>query len=715
MIVKKIPARRDSRHGGSRRAKHVRNLVDYMRSPDKDDDLKEYLVAYMASAGLDHGPERLLHIGARNFVCDGLDEQRAEMMAVAQAAVRSANPVDHWLLSWREGEFPSVRQVDEAVEMFVDELGLAQHQCIYALHGDTHNRHVHIALNRYNQETGKVQTINKGFFLEAAHKAVARIVDRFGWQPEAEARYVMAFGQPILSAPARKKMENGRRPLLLGAAAYEVRTGYRSAQRIAQEEALPILSQASTWADVHAALAARGITYEKKGSNGAVISVGDDNVNASNVSRNITITRLQKRLGEYEPRDPAILVVERDGGTDRFPDAFRADEYRKEVTRWQKASPEQRKSLRLRRPPSDLETWLHLANEHAAAEGWRHRKFSLDEMDAIVADYPLRGDIQQEVEGFRPHRCASGIRYARENSGSAFVECENRIVIIPALAAVAKSRPIAACGEPGREATAKGVGWRESDSLLGGGFLVGLDDDSVQGSVAGSGSHPSSNVAQLITTHAVDADVGYTFLRPGRPARRDDVILGALKLAISKSGCEVRFHGSEAFRQQALEVAKRNDLVHHVDQSSVAVESREPRKERRLAPVTPVSERADASRRRVAREAAAAMSGLRHGPADVRGSATTKPSNTELSGRSVTGVRPPQGSQPPTASPNMSGNSLRDVDKSDPASNLSSGSMGEASAAKRAAAKAALRRYSKGPSDVSSGQINQRARGGNER
>jgi hypothetical protein len=83
--------------------------------------------------------------------------------------------VQHWLLSWRQGEHPGAAQSDEAVRIFLDELGLADHQWIYALHRNTDNSHLHLAINRVHPETERVVTVNGGFDIEVAHRSIARI------------------------------------------------------------------------------------------------------------------------------------------------------------------------------------------------------------------------------------------------------------------------------------------------------------------------------------------------------------------------------------------------------------------------------------------------------------------------------------------------------------------------------------------------------------
>jgi hypothetical protein len=88
--------------------------------------------------------ERLLHAGSRNFVTEEFNSQRAEMVGLALTAIKSPQPVCHWILSWKESETPSSEQVEQAVDIFLKEFGFTQNQTLFAIHGDTDNRHVHV-------------------------------------------------------------------------------------------------------------------------------------------------------------------------------------------------------------------------------------------------------------------------------------------------------------------------------------------------------------------------------------------------------------------------------------------------------------------------------------------------------------------------------------------------------------------------------------------
>jgi hypothetical protein len=284
VIVKKVGTSKTA--APKSKASNVRALLDY--------------IAGLTASG---AGEKVEHRGALNLLNIDHDGQVREMIDLAEIARRSPQPVQHWILSWREGEQPTRAQADEAVGMFLAEMGLSEHQAVYALHRDTHNCHVHVAVNRVHPLTEKVVTVNNGFDLEVAHRAIARIELRQGW--EREARGLYAVDPSGRAERLRPRHQAERRPSGR-AQGLEERTGERSAQRIAIDEAAPIIRQARTWRELHEALADQRMRYEKKGS-GALLWVGEQPVKASAVGRDCSMAALRKRLGEFEPA-PSIPV-----------------------------------------------------------------------------------------------------------------------------------------------------------------------------------------------------------------------------------------------------------------------------------------------------------------------------------------------------------------------------------------------------------------------
>lgn len=281
MIVKKIESDRVKPKGDS-----IRDLTDYIAAPHTVNP-----------------QEKVLYAGGRGFLCSDHKSQQAEMVALASEAFRSLNPVDHFILSWREGEQPSLEQIEEIVTIFLTEPGLKGHQVLYGLHQDTDNLHLHLAINRVHPASIKVVEVNKGFDLEAAHQAIARIEHVQGWEREANGRYVVLENGNLGREPGQPEAprQPGQRKRDM-----ENRTGEKSAQRIAIEEAAPLVQQAKSWDELHQALAARGMRYERV-QRGAVIFVNEVGVKAGSADRLTSLPQLQKRLGPYEPAPPTTL------------------------------------------------------------------------------------------------------------------------------------------------------------------------------------------------------------------------------------------------------------------------------------------------------------------------------------------------------------------------------------------------------------------------
>lgn len=243
MIIKKVPTSKAATPKS--KARNVRALADYIAGPHAGGD-----------------GEKVEHRGALNLLNIDHDGQVDEMTDLAETARRSPQPVQHWIMSWRQGEQPTPAQANEAVAIFLNEMGLGRHQAICALHRDTQNCHLHLAVNRVDPDTEKVVTVNNGFDHEIAHRAIARIEHLQGWQREDRALFVVRPDGDLERAQTRGERE--RQPSNR-ARDFEEREGERSAQRIALEVAAPIIREAGSWDELHEALGREGFRFERKG------------------------------------------------------------------------------------------------------------------------------------------------------------------------------------------------------------------------------------------------------------------------------------------------------------------------------------------------------------------------------------------------------------------------------------------------------------------
>lgn len=301
------------------------------------------LIAYILQPQDDKGQDKLSYHGAKNFFAGTAKGQTEEMVHLAAESVRSPMPVTHWCLSWQENEQPSHEQIDEAVDIFLQRMGLEGHQVIYAQHKNTGHCHVHIVVNRTNPDTLKTIQPHRGFEIEAAHRIVAELVDKQGWSPKAKARYRVNEDDEIVRNITELFTTSVKKSST--AADFESNTGEKSAERIAQEQGHRAIGKADSWAEPHQNMQKVGLRFEKKGS-GAVVFVGDVAVKASSIDRHFGLSKLCKRLGEYEPGDYAPDMKPPE--PEPVSKTIALDEWR-EYRALQKAEAEERREERARR------------------------------------------------------------------------------------------------------------------------------------------------------------------------------------------------------------------------------------------------------------------------------------------------------------------------------------------------------------------------------
>ncbi len=282
MIVKRVRANKVKG-----KDEHIAHLVRYITNNKDDAEVSDHKVG---------------HIITRGFISTDLPTQVKEMKWLAAECVRSKVPINHYVLSWKEGELPSAHQCEEAVDLFVNHLGLTGCQVIAALHTDTHNRHLHIAVNRIDQETFAALEINKGFDREAAHQAIAIIEHLQGWVPEKNARFSVGPDGELIN---NKKQQAQKQRIPAAANDFEIRTGERSHARAAIDAANDVFKEADSWSALHRRLHGLGMKYTRVGS-GAVIEFEGEVLKASTVSRLASLPKLQKKLGQFEPAGEGI-------------------------------------------------------------------------------------------------------------------------------------------------------------------------------------------------------------------------------------------------------------------------------------------------------------------------------------------------------------------------------------------------------------------------
>jgi hypothetical protein len=310
-----------------------------------------------------------------------------EMESLALENTRSADPVFNCILSWRENEIPSHEQADEAVKIVLNELGLEGCQVHYALHRNTENLHLHICVNRIDPETYKARDPAHGWTKKALERSARKIELAQGWEVERSGRYVVTPDGEILE----KASDRGGDEVKLSQTArdIEAHTAAKSAERIAQETAAPIIRESKSWDEVHKRLADRGIAFERKGS-GAILRIGDTAIKASQAGRDISLSKLEKRLGAYRDRDCSVSLrspepIERVEAVPKVKGAWAR--YQEEKANYFKAKKEAFSELTRRQREEREILSKSQRRERSAlfAVSWRGRGAELNQRRSVIA------------------------------------------------------------------------------------------------------------------------------------------------------------------------------------------------------------------------------------------------------------------------------------------------------------------------------------------
>ena len=286
MIIKHQP-----RRGSDSPTRYIQDLINYVSKPEAP-----------------NRQEKCVHFIARNFMTTSLIAQQLEMTALATSG-RAKQPIEHFILSFKQSEIPTSKQVDEAVHILLDEFRMKKHQVMYGLHQDTDNVHCHVVINRVDPVTEKSIEINKGLTHIACARAAARIEHAQGWQPEPNALFTVMENGKVAKL---QRGESKRVKLNSEAQRFEARQGEKSVQRIAAERALPVLLHALSWDELHVGLNEIGMRFEKAGA-GAKLLYGEIAIKPSSLHKNASLGNLQKRLGGFEEATlPANTALEAD-------------------------------------------------------------------------------------------------------------------------------------------------------------------------------------------------------------------------------------------------------------------------------------------------------------------------------------------------------------------------------------------------------------------
>jgi len=212
-----------------------------------------------------------------------LDAARYDIEPTQRRNTRSeGDKTYHLVISFRPGEKPSQEVLDAAEERICEAMGYADHQRVSAVHYDTDNVHIHIAINKIHPQTHNIHTPYNDYKTRSA--VCLALEKEFGLESDNH-------------RASKTRSENN-------AADMERHSGRESLLGWIKRECADQLKSAANWQELHQAMRQNGLELRQKG-NGFVIT-GPDGlaVKASSVDRSLSRAALEKKLGSFESSVP---------------------------------------------------------------------------------------------------------------------------------------------------------------------------------------------------------------------------------------------------------------------------------------------------------------------------------------------------------------------------------------------------------------------------
>jgi hypothetical protein len=247
------------------------------------------LGAYILDTG--HVGEKVAWARATNCGSDDPGWAVKDILATQAQNTRSKSDKSyHLVVSFPEGEQPTRSQIEDIEDRLCGALRYGDHQRVSAVHQNTDNWHLHIAINKVHPTTLRNVTPLQDHFLLQAECA------------ELEIRHGLTKEPHTLDPKqARDNKARGR------VADFEARHGGQSFLAWTQEHAGPALVAARDackgWQAVHQVAAALDLTVKLRGA-GLVIGHKSDSrlhVKASDVDRGLSLKAMTDQLGQFEP------------------------------------------------------------------------------------------------------------------------------------------------------------------------------------------------------------------------------------------------------------------------------------------------------------------------------------------------------------------------------------------------------------------------------
>lgn len=253
MIVKHVPMR-------SQGKSDFAGLVNYIT----DQQSKEHRI----------GNVRLNNCEAKT-VRDAISEVLATQFANTRA---KSDKTYHLIVSFPNGEQLEAHTLAAIEERICQGLGYGEHQRVSAVHNDTDNQHIHIAINKIHPTRN---TIHEPYY---PHKKLAEMCEAieqdFGLQPDNH-------------IPRKRGAESRAMDM-------ERHSGIESLVGWVKRECMDEIKSANSWQALHQVMQDNGLQLRTRGNGLVIVADGEAIIKASTLGREFSKPKLEARLGPFE-------------------------------------------------------------------------------------------------------------------------------------------------------------------------------------------------------------------------------------------------------------------------------------------------------------------------------------------------------------------------------------------------------------------------------
>lgn len=282
MIAKRVPTPKNT--------SSIKRLTNYIADPGKQKGIQpdpqsgiQGLTSYM--------DKQQAVVRISNCCFDSMPEAIKEIQATQKKNTRSQNEKTyHLVISFREGEQPDKKILAEIEDRISDRIGFGEHQRVSALHTDTNNWHLHVAINK----------VHPGTF-----RNVEPYYDKFK-MAEACRELETEFG--LLSDNG---IQPNRKMPINPAQDKEAHTGTQSLigwirEHASQEIKKTLVKDELTWSELHKTLNRYSLTIRPRGAGFVIQDLSSGlTIKASSIDRSFSKKRIEDKLGKYQ--EPKVI------------------------------------------------------------------------------------------------------------------------------------------------------------------------------------------------------------------------------------------------------------------------------------------------------------------------------------------------------------------------------------------------------------------------